>query len=492
VILAVGAFIVVPLLIGMSLTLISSRNSQASTQVQYALDGAYEDVVWDLKFGTLADLLKEPGDSHIYNLAEEVNGLYPEIEVTRTDDGGGDDGLDPKIYQIYVKSGTSSLTREYIDGTVLAAAILTPGAGSTPGPTPDGDATPVPTPDGDATPVPTPDSNATPGPTPDSNATPGPTPDSNATPGPTPDEEDLSPRDLKDRVVASLSEYVLDSGKYGKRFKKAVDETRKSLDPKFWGTRPGNSGNNDNDVIDPYRLNLKEGKKHFDHEVKAVKELKELLKGFADDKCGGVTSITLEYTGPGIAKVEVYLNDTWLDRFIVEAEDPDPESTYDSIYESTFEILATAETGGKLHSEIRLVVEGKEVAKIDTSCSKPIEIGDIHGDFTIDDLEKLPSTDKDRLMVSEESLEFARLAVEDLMNADRMLAQLFWQENQGLVAVDPKHQEKVEKELQKAANDLDRGDDDRDAAKPRPDKVIKHYKKTWEHTMHAVKEAAKD
>lgn len=504
-ILAVGVFIVVPLLIGMSLTLISSRNSQVSTQEQYALDGAYEDVVWDLKYGTnLAAELTEPCDSYTYQLTEKVNDLYPEITVTRTDDCGGDDGLDSKIYQIYVTSGNSSLTREYIDGTVLVAAIPTPGAGGMPIPTPDIDSGSTPTPDIDSGSAPTPGVDGTPAPTPGVNGTPVPTPDPDTTPVPTPGIDGtptstpvpgenivLSPRDLKQRVVENLSEFVEDSGKYGKRFKKAVEETQKSLDPKFWATRPGNSENNNKDVIDPYRLDLKQGKKHFDHEGKAAKELKELLKGFPDDKCGGVTSIALEYTGPGIVTVEVYLKDTWLGSFMVEAEDPDPESTYDSEYESTFEVSATEETDGKLHSEIRLEVGGKEVAKIHTSCSKPIEIGDVHGDFIIDDLEKLPSTDKDKLKVSPESLEFARMAVEDLLNADRKLAQLFLDETRGLVADNPKNQEKVEKELAKATNDLAKGDADRAAENTKPDKVIKRYKKTWEHTMHAVKAATK-
>jgi hypothetical protein len=494
VILAVGVFIVVPLLIGMSVTLISSRNSQVSTQEQYALDGAYEDVVWDLKYGTLAELLPEPCDSFPYQLTEMVNGLYPDITVTRTDDCGGDDGQDSKIYQIYVTAGTSSLTREYVDGTVLVAAIPTPGAGATPIPTPELDSGAAPTPGADATAVPTPDPGATPAPTPDLAATPVPTPGIDGMPTATPVSGEnivLTPYELKERVVDNLSPYVEDSKKYGKRFKKAVEETKKSLDPKYWATKPGDSENNGKDVIDPYRLNLKEGKKHFDHEVKAVKELKELLKGFADEKCGGVTSIALEYTGPGIITVEVYLKDIWLGSFIVEAEDPDPESTYDSEYESTFEVSATEETEGKLHPEIRLVVGGSEAAKIHTSCSKPIEIGDVYGDFTIDDLVKLPSKDADKLKVSAESLEFARMAVEDLLTADRMLAQLFLAETMGLIADNPKNQEKVDKELEKAANDLDKGDAGRAAEEPKFDKVIKHYKKTWEHTMHAVKEAAK-
>jgi hypothetical protein len=173
--------------------------------------------------------------------------------------------------------------------------------------------------------------------------------------------------------------------------------------------------------------------------------------------------------------------------YIVEGEDPEVDSTFDS----TFEVSATEATGGKLDPEIRLVVGGTEAARIPTSCSKPIEIGDVYGDFTIDDLDKLPSKDTDQLQVSGESLELARIAIEDLLTADRILAQVFLEENQGLVALDPKNQEKVEKELMKAEKELAMGDAKRVGLKSKPDQVIKHYQKTWEHTMHAVKEAAK-
>jgi hypothetical protein len=72
-----------------------------------------------------------------------------------------------------------------------------------------------------------------------------------------------------------------------------------------------------------------------------------------------------------------------------------------------------------------------------------------------------------------------------------MLAEVFLDENQGLVAAKPENQEKVEKELQKAEKELAKGDAQRAGLKFQPDKVIKSYQKAWEHTSHAVKEAAK-
>lgn len=113
VVMAIGVMTVAPFLSGMSTTLISSRNSQVSTHEQYAVDGAYEDAVWDLKYGTLSGLLTVPCDSIDYTLQETVNGLQPSITVTMTSDCGGDDGLDTTTYQISVNAGSSSNLREY-------------------------------------------------------------------------------------------------------------------------------------------------------------------------------------------------------------------------------------------------------------------------------------------------------------------------------------------------------------------------------------------
>ena len=46
-------------------------------------------------------------------------------------------------------------------------------------------------------------------------------------------------------------------------------------------------------------------------------------------------------------------------------------------------VTASPETDGELHSEISLVVDGKETTKIHTSCSQPLAIGDVFGSLTI-------------------------------------------------------------------------------------------------------------
>jgi hypothetical protein len=219
----------------------------------------------------------------------------------------------------------------------------------------------------------------------------------------------------------------------------------------------------------------------FDHERYAVKELMDLRKGILDDRCGGVSSIALEYTGLERITGEAFLKNISLGTFTVSTEDPD--------IESTFEISATEETGGKLDPEIRLVVDGKNVAKINTSCSKPINIGDVHGDFTIDDLEKLPPKNSGR-PVSQEAREVAQTAIDDLVTADRLLAQVMLDETAGLAAINPARQTRVDEELKKAEDELARGDADRDALKP--DKAIHDYRKSWEHAQNAVEEAAKE
>ena len=56
----------------------------------------------------------------------------------------------------------------------------------------------------------------------------------------------------------------------------------------------------------------------------------------------------------------------------------------------TFLLHEDSAPKGKLNPKVRLEIDGVEVANIHTSCSEPIDIGDVHGDFVIYDLKKLP------------------------------------------------------------------------------------------------------
>jgi tetratricopeptide (TPR) repeat protein len=272
----------------------------------------------------------------------------------------------------------------------------------------------------------------------------------------------LGPIDLKNGVIDGLSPYVDES----KRIKKAIKEIEKSLDAKSW--------------IDEIYLDKKHGKKVFDHERHAVRELEHLLKGTPDDaKCDGIALIELEYTGSGTdVVIEVFLKKVLLGTFTVSQGD-------------TFVVEATDETKGKLHSEITLVVNGEEAAKIHTSCSKPIEVGDVHGDFEITDLEKLFSAGKGKKkQISDEALAAVQPSIDALVKADRILAETLLIEAQAVPVSDPNKQDKVDREIAKAFEELTKGDADRDTGKF--DKAIRHYKKAWEHASHAIKEATKE
>lgn len=90
--------------------------------------------------------------------------------------------------------------------------------------------------------------------------------------------------------------------------------------------------------------------------------------------------------------------------------------------------------------------------------------------------------------VSAAALASAESAVERLLAVDRLLAQTAI----GSVgpAVDAHRQDKVDKEIAKALEALDKGDEE--AGFGKADKAINHYKNAWKHATHAAKEAAKD
>jgi len=269
----------------------------------------------------------------------------------------------------------------------------------------------------------------------------------------------LGPKDLKQDAIDKLSVHAGES----KKIDKAIKEIEKSLDDQLW--------------VDDTHIDPKHGKKVFDREHRSVKELMHLLKGIPDDgKFGGVSLIELEYTGPGTVIVEVYLKNLLLGTFTVSTGD-------------TFVVEATEETGWKLHSEIKLFIDSVEVAKIHTSGSKPLDIGDVCGDFIVADLDKLPPKSGKKDQVSDEALTAAETAINQLVKADRILAETKLEEAGLLTPLDPAKQEKFEKEIAKADDELAKGDADRDSGKF--DKTISHYKKAWEHANHAEKEATK-
>ena len=87
--------------------------------------------------------------------------------------------------------------------------------------------------------------------------------------------------------------------------------------------------------------------------------------------------------------------------------------------------------------------------------------------------------------ISEEAFEWAEMAIDNLVAADRQLALTLIEEAEAAPVSDPSKQDKVDEELEKAREELAKGDAERDAGEP--DKAIQHYRKAWEHAGHALR-----
>jgi len=92
--LAIGTLLVTPFLRGVSVNSIASRNYSGSMLQQYSCDAGVEDAIWDLTEGTLAAQLITSGDSVSYSLSESVNGVTPDVTVTRDEATVADDDFE--------------------------------------------------------------------------------------------------------------------------------------------------------------------------------------------------------------------------------------------------------------------------------------------------------------------------------------------------------------------------------------------------------------
>ena len=95
--------------------------------------------------------------------------------------------------------------------------------------------------------------------------------------------------------------------------------------------------------------------------------------------------------------------------------------------------------------------------------------------------------DKD---ISAEAQEWAQMAIDELALANRILATTLLSDLDGVVAADPKRQDKVDKELAKAEEELAEGDSERD--EDDLVKAMEHYRKAWDHANKAAQEAVKE
>jgi hypothetical protein len=121
-------------------------------------------------------------------------------------------------------------------------------------------------------------------------------------------------------------------------------------------------------------LEVKHGDKDSSSaDVKLFKNGIEIAQetSYGKEKCGGIEEMTLMYTGGGT----------------VTAYKADVTDLGGGLY-----LITPTGSYTKLKAHTQIYVNGVEVANIHTSCSKPINIGDIHGDFTIVDLVKIMKT----------------------------------------------------------------------------------------------------
>ncbi len=88
---------------------------------------------------------------------------------------------------------------------------------------------------------------------------------------------------------------------------------------------------------------------------------------------------------------------------------------------------------------------------------------------------------------SEDALTAAQEVIEILVRADRTLAETMLEEVDGIIAVDPKRQDQVDAEVERAKAEFEVGDTEREVGNY--EKAIQHYRKAWEHAW-AAKEMA--
>ena len=105
------------------------------------------------------------------------------------------------------------------------------------------------------------------------------------------DTGDDSKQEQKEAIAISLATLKGSNDKTNKKIDDAIKHIEHSLKEKLW---------EDGDTPDS-----KYGKKIFSEEKKAVKSIMKLLKSGTEDKCKGVTSLTVKYLGVGSVTIAV-------------------------------------------------------------------------------------------------------------------------------------------------------------------------------------------
>lgn len=219
----------------------------------------------------------------------------------------------------------------------------------------------------------------------------------------------------------------------------------------------------------------KRGNKVFDHDRRAVKALLKIYRG---DACGDVDRLVLRYTGAGPVDIDILNKKDRLIRF------PGTMSG-DQVQIDASELLR----GGVLTPAVTIVVDGVANAQIHTTCWQPAAEGDVYGDFVIDELARVPGDPPKKPQESAATQAVIQAVISELVAADRVVIQTRLDQVEGLVAVNPARQAKVDREIALAEADMVKAAADEAAGKP--DKVISRYGKAWSHVAKAERAAEK-
>jgi hypothetical protein len=142
---------------------------------------------------------------------------------------------------------------------------------------------------------------------------------------------------------------------------------------------------------------------------------------------------------------------------------------------------------------------GKAVERIDSSLDDRYWVDETHlyckdgkkvfdnEEYAVNQLMHIIKGDEKKGQISDEALACVKLAIEKLVRVNRILAETFILDAEKEQVTGD--QEKVDKELVKAYEELEKGDIASDAGES--DKAINYYKKAWEHACHALNPGGK-
>ena len=93
--------------------------------------------------------------------------------------------------------------------------------------------------------------------------------------------------------------------------------------------------------------------------------------------------------------------------------------------------------------------------------------------------------------VSADGQDATNAAIDELVAIVRLLTETTLIDAMAATVLDPNRQSKFDREIAKAGAELAKGDAELAKNKPKSDKAMNHFKKAWEHAIHAAREAAR-